>query len=311
MSEFDLIRRLIAEAPIARGDVVVGPGDDSAVLAVPDGHELVLTTDTLVAGRHFPRDTAAADIGWKGVATNLSDLAAMGAEPRWVTAAVTVPESDEAWLSGFVSGMAELLAETGTALVGGDLTRGPLTITIQAAGVLPAGTALRRNGARPGDVVAVTGSLGDAALALARWSWADESASDRALRQRLTRPHPCLEAGRILRGRASAAIDISDGLLADLEHIAEASGVGAVVEAKRLPCSSAFESRCPAGERLKYQLAGGDDYELCVCGPEAAIASMSGLTVIGRIETDPGVRVVDADGSLIVTSDMGYDHFRD
>lgn len=311
MSEFDIIRRLTAAAPTARADVVVGPGDDGAVLAVPAGHELVLTTDTLVAGRHFPADTAAADVGWKALAANLSDLAAMGADPAWITVALTVPEADEAWLAGFVDGLAGLLAESGAVLVGGDLTRGPLCVTIQAAGTLPHGTALRRDGARAGDAVAVTGTLGDAALGLARWASAPTplDADDSFLRARLNRPTPRNAAGRALRGHAHAAVDVSDGLLADLGHIAEASGVAASVEAARLPASAAFERLCPAGERLRHQLSGGDDYELCVCGPEAELAVVPGLTVIGRVNAGSGVTVRDAAGRAVAGDAAGYDHF--
>lgn len=308
MSEFDLIRRCLANAPTTRGDVVVGPGDDAAVLAVPEGHELVLTTDTLVASHHFPADTDAADIGWKAAAANLSDLAAMGAEVGWLTVAVTLAEPDEAWLSAFVRGLAELLDQSGAVLVGGDLTRGPLTITVQAAGTLPAGSALRRDGAQPDDAVAVTGTLGDAALALARWSQTGSSQDELALRQRLTRPMPRLEAGQALRECAHAAIDISDGLLADLGHIAEASSVGAVIQADRLPRSATFESLCPRDQRAAYQLAGGDDYELCVCGPESELAAVPGLTIIGWVEFGSGVRVVDAEGQPVEVAG-GFDHF--
>lgn len=309
MSEFDLIRRLTAAAPTAGSDVVVGPGDDAAVLTVPDGHELILTTDTLVAGRHFPTDTAAADVGWKAAAVNFSDLAAMGARAAWLTVAITIPERDQVWLAGFVEGMGELLAEVDARLVGGDLTRGALTITIQAAGTLPAGTALRRDGARPGDVIAVTGPLGDAALGLARWSQPGASVSGTALTKRLTRPSPRLAAGRALRGHAHAAIDVSDGLLADLGHVVDASGVGAVIEAACLPRSQAFEALCAADEWRAHQLAGGDDYELCVCGPEAMLARVPDLTRIGRVEAGAGVRVVDADGTCADAQRAGYDHF--
>lgn len=309
MSEFDLIRRCLADAPTARGDVIVGPGDDGAVLAVPAGHELVLTTDTLVAGRHFPDNTEPADIGWKAVAVNLSDLAAMGAEARWVTVAVSLPERDAAWLSAFVRGMSELLEQSGAVLVGGDLTRGPLTITLQAAGTVPAGMALRRDGARVGDAIAVTGTPGDAALALSRWSQPDVGGVEAALRQRLTRPAPRLAAGRALRDVAHAAIDISDGLLSDLGHIADASGVGAVVQAHRLPHSDAFDARCPPDHRLAHQLSGGDDYELCVCGSEPELAAIPGLTVIGHVEAGAGVRVVDASGNAIESPRAGFDHF--
>lgn len=309
MSEFDLIRRLTAAAPTARDDVIIGPGDDGAVLAVPEGHELILTTDTLVAGRHFPEDTPAADIGWKAVAVNLSDLAAMGAEPGWLTVAMTVPNDDQAWLSEFVRGLSEALVAHDAVLVGGDLTRGPLTLSVQAAGTLPAGTALRRDGAQPGDAVAVTGTLGDAALALRRWPCAIETDDEHALRARLTRPEPRLLMGRSLRGLAHAAIDLSDGLLADLGHITEASGVGAVIQADVLPTSPAFDTLCPHEQQQGYQLTGGDDYELCVTGPPNALAAMLGLHIIGHIDTGEGVRAVNAHGENVDTARSGYNHF--
>lgn len=309
MSEHDLIRRAIAGAVTARADVVVGPGDDGAVCSVPAGHELVLTTDTLVSGRHFPQDTEAADIGWKAAAVNLSDLAAMGAGPGWLTVALTLPQPDQTWLTAFVRGLSAMLDACGAVLVGGDLTRGPLTITVQAAGTLPAGTALRRDGARVGDVVAVTGTLGDAALGLARWPVDDRLAAEVPLRQRLTRPMPRLATGQALRGRAHAAIDLSDGLLADLGHIATASGVGATIAADKLPGSQAFDALCPAADRLAHQLAGGDDYELCVCGTEAKLAGFPELSIIGRIDSEPGLRVLDAHGKLVTLDFTGYDHF--
>lgn len=314
MSEFALIRRIIEGAPTAAPDVVIGPGDDAAVLAVPAGHELVLTTDTLVAGRHFPAETAAADIGWKALAVNLSDLAAMGAAPRWITVALTLPSEDEAWLAGFVDGLAALLTQSGCVLVGGDLTRGPLAVTVQAAGLVPAGGAIPRGGARPGDLIAVTGTLGDASLALALRAQGATDSHAAALRRRLDRPEPRIDAGLALRGAAHAAADISDGLGVDLAHILEASGVGATVEAAKLPASDAFAALCPPEDVLAHQWAGGDDYELCVCLPEAALAGVAArvdcpLRPIGRIEAQPGLRLVDAHGTPLAPRKAGYDHF--
>lgn len=313
MSEFDAIRRLTADLPTAGADVVVGPGDDGAVLRPPAGAELVVVTDTLVGGRHFPEDTLAADVGWKALAVNLSDLAAMGADFGWVVVALSVPEHDAAWLEGFAAGLGELLHESDTALVGGDLTRGPLTVTVTAIGTVPAGGALRRSGARAGDAVCVTGTLGDAALGLARWSGGapPADARDAHLHRRLTRPRP--RPGAVLRGIAHAAVDVSDGLAADLGHMLAASGVGARIVLDRLPRSSAFAALCPSGHRAAHQLAGGDDYELCIALPpedvNAAAAVLGcGLTRIGEIESEPGLRVADARGEPVAVPG-GYDHF--
>lgn len=313
MSEFDLIRQLTADLPAARTDVAVGPGDDGAVLRPPPGAELVVTVDTLVAGRHFPEDTRAADIGWKSLAVSLSDLSAMGADYRWAVVALTVPEHDPVWLRGFAGGLGELLHDSGTALVGGDLTRGPLSVTVTAMGTVPAGGALRRAGARAGDAVCVTGTLGDAALGLARWRGGESpvDAREAHLHGRLTRPRP--RPGAALRGFADAAVDVSDGLAADLGHLLTASGVGARIELDRLPRSSAFAALCPPARRAACQLAGGDDYELCVALPPEKVADAAGvlgcgLTRIGAIEAEPGLRVVDAGGSPVTVPD-GYDHF--
>lgn len=313
MSEFDAIRRLIADLPTARADVVVGPGDDGAVLRPPPGCELVVTADTLAAGRHFPEDTRAADVGWKALAVNLSDLSAMGADYGWAVIALTVPERDPVWLGGFAEGLGELLRETGTVLVGGDLTRGPLSVTVTAIGTVPAGAALRRDGARAGDAVYVTGTLGDASLGLARWPGGErpENAREAHLHERLTRPRP--RAGAALRGIANAAVDVSDGLAADLGHLLEASGVGACIRLDRLPRSSAFAALCPPEERAARQLAGGDDYELCIALPpdkigDAAAALGCGLSRIGEIEAGAGLRAVDAGGNPVTVPD-GYDHF--
>lgn len=313
MSEFDLIRQLIAHLPTARADVVVGPGDDGAVLRPPPGDELVVATDTLVAGRHFPEDTRAADVGWKALAVNLSDLSAMGADYHWAVAALTLPEHDAAWLGGFAAGLGELLEESGTILAGGDLTRGPLSVTVTAIGTVPAGTALRRDGARAGDAVCVTGTLGDAALGLARWRGGEppKDAREAHLHRRLTRPAP--RPGAALRDFANAAVDISDGLAADLGHLLAASGAGARIELDRLPRSSAFAALCPPERRAACQLAGGDDYELCITLPPDQVAAAAaalgcGLTRIGEIEAGPGLRVVDAGGSPVTVPD-GYDHF--
>jgi thiamine-monophosphate kinase len=314
VNEFDLIRRYFAALTPAQAasGVTRGIGDDAAILEVSRGHELVVTTDTLVAGRHFEAGTDAAAVGWKSLAVNLSDLAAMGAEARWVTLALTLEAVDEPWLASFASGLGALAARHGVALVGGDTTQGPLCITLTALGVVPAGTALRRDAARAGDVVCVTGTLGDAALALRL----GRELAPPALRDRLDRPVPRLEAGVALRGLAHAAIDLSDGLAGDLAHVLAASGVGARIEADRLPASADFLRHLTADmSRIALQAQGGDDYELCVCLPAEAVeparAALSGvdLSVVGEITAERGLRFVDGAGATIAVPSHGYRHF--
>ena len=311
LNEFEIIRRYFKRSRPGRDDVLVGIDDDAAVLRVPAGSDLVSAIDTLVEGRHFPVGAAARDIGWKALAVNLSDLAAMGAAPAWFTLALTVPDVDEAWLQAFADGLFELAESHGVALVGGDTTRGPLTVSIAIHGLVPVQGALLRRGAQPGDIVCVTGTLGDAALALER-TLRGESVDD-ALVQRLSRPQPRLAAGRALRPLAHAGIDISDGLAADLTHLLQASGVGATLDVDKLPLSVPLRELAGA-EAARLALSGGDDYELCVCLPEAQLvpaqaAVAEGLTPIGRIEPEPGLRLVDAAGRSFALQRAGYAHF--
>lgn len=328
MDEFSLIREFFLDATPAGDDVVLGIGDDAAVLEIPAPWQLVLCVDTLVAGRHFPSSTAAADIGWKALAVNLSDLAAMGAMPRWFTLALTLPEADTDWVSAFSAGLAELARSVPVSLVGGDTTRGPLSMTVTAGGWIEAGKALCRDGAQPGDAVCVTGTLGDAALALRRLPVDACAVGDAALRQRLDRPTPRIAAGRALRRLAHAAIDVSDGLAADLGHMlqgrrsvkgAEAltSSRGAVIDLQRLPRSPEFAALAPTGDAaVDLQLAGGDDYELCFCLDPADVAAarerllMVGvpLTVVGRVITEPGVWLDDGASRKLCTVG-GFNHF--
>jgi thiamine-monophosphate kinase len=309
--EFELIRRYFSRlAPEAPG-LRLGIGDDCALIEVPPGHELAVTTDTLVAGRHFPVSTNPYDIGWKSLAVNLSDLAAMGAQARWFTLALTLPEADAAWLDAFASGLQALAVQSGVALVGGDTTRGPLSITVTAMGVLPAGSALRRDGARPGDRICVTGTLGDAALAL---QLLDSPTLPAVLRERLDRPQPRLAAGLALRGLASAALDLSDGLAGDLGHLLSSSGVGAEIDLPRLPASSHFNGLVPAAQRTALMLSGGDDYELCVCLPLAAVAEARArldvpFTEIGTIVAEAGLFAIDEAGLRQRLETVGYRHF--
>ncbi len=312
-SEFDLIARIRARAG-TRGDVVLGIGDDAALLAIPPGTELVVTADTLNAGVHFFPDVAPADLGWKALAVNLSDLAAMGARPAWCTLSLSLPQADPAWIEGFLDGFCDLAARHGIALVGGDTTRGPLSVSITAMGQVEAGHALRRDGARVGDEIWVTGTPGDAAAALQ--ALLSGAAVDRALRARLDRPTPRVEAGRGLLGVASACVDISDGLLADLGHLCRRSGVGAQVQLEQLPVSRALAGFRPQ-LRWAWQAGGGDDYELCfTAAPQRADEVQAALDFagvpgarIGRIVAGQGVQALDAAGAPWQAPRVGYDHF--
>ena len=328
MAEFDLIERIRARA-IARDGVLLGIGDDAALLQVPAGHELVVTADTLNAGVHFPADAAPADIGWKALAVNLSDLASMGARPAWCTLSLSLPGDDTAWLDAFLDGFLGLADTHAVALVGGDITRGPLSIAVTAMGWVEAGAALRRDGARPGDDVWVTGTLGDAAAALVLGGYVPipldgvampvvEAGNAAALRARLARPAPRVAVGRALAGLAHACVDVSDGLLADLGHICRRSGVGAEIELARLPASPALRAAYADDElRAALQAAGGDDYELCFSASTAAREAVARAleqagttgTRIGRITDGDGVRALAADGSPWRPFRGGYVHF--
>jgi thiamine-monophosphate kinase len=313
--EFSLIDRIRARAR-TRDDVALGIGDDAALLRVPTGQLLAVSTDTLVAGRHFPDDTGAADLGWKALAVNLSDLAAMGAQPAWCTLALTLPTADVDWLDAFLDGFCELADEYDVALVGGDTTAGPLCLTVTVHGFVPEGEALRRAGARVGDDVWITGTIGDAAGALLQWQGGGLQSAK--LRYRLDHPEPRVAAGLALRGLASAAIDLSDGLAADLGHVLRASGVGAELELGRLPTSRTLaEHFAEDAARWRLQLSGGDDYELCfTAAPSQAFAIEQAMaacelhaTVAGRITREPGLRLLQPDGAVYRHEPGGFQHF--
>jgi thiamine-monophosphate kinase len=313
--EFELIERIRRRAA-GRGDVVLGIGDDAALLLPPPGMLLAVATDTLNIDVHFPGETAAADIGWKALAVNLSDLAAMGAQPAWATLSLSLPHADVAWVDAFLDGFLELAARHGLALVGGDTTRGPLSVCVTVHGFVAPEAALRRAGARAGDDVWVTGSLGDAAAALVQWRAG--GAADAPLRARLDRPVPRVDAGLgLAAGIASAAIDISDGLLADLGHVCDASGVGAEIDLGALPASVALSSRFDAEARRAVQATGGDDYELCFTAAPAqreAIAALAArsatpMTRVGRIVAGDGVRAMLPDGNAWIPPRAGHVHF--
>ncbi len=315
-SEFDLIARYF-KRPAA--NAVLGVGDDAALLAPTAGAELVVSTDMLVAGRHFLAEADPYHLGHKALAVNLSDLAAMGAVPRWATLSLALPEVDEAWLAAFSRGFFELAGRFGVSLVGGDTTRGPLNLCVTVLGEAPAGRALRRGGAQPGDGVWVSGDLGGAALAVCHLNGELVlDAADAALCQiRLHRPEPRVVLGDMLCCVAHAAIDLSDGLLADLGHILTASGVGAEIEFDRLPAHPALAPKRADPLARRCLLAGGDDYELCFTAPPErdraihAIAETAGVTVtrIGRITDQAGLRLLDGAGREMDIRERGFDHF--
>jgi thiamine-monophosphate kinase len=318
LTEFELIQRYFTAVGAARSDVVLGVGDDCALLLPPAGQALAVTVDTLVEGRHFAPSADPEALGHKCLAVNLSDLAAVGAAPAWVTLALTVPGADEPWLTAFARGFGALARRTGVALVGGDTTRGPLSITVQAHGFVPPLQALRRDGAAPGDLVYVTGTLGDAGLALLVRQGLYAAPEDLPfLFARLDRPEPRLEVGQALRGVASAAIDVSDGLAADLGHICSASGVGATLYLERLPCAAGVRSYVEETGDWHLPLSAGDDYELCLTVRPERQGELErlveqwpcGLSWIGVIERTRGVRVLAPDGAGVAVGVPGFDHF--
>ncbi len=317
-SEFDIIRRYFTR-PVKRA--LLGVGDDCALIAPETGEALAVSTDMLVEGRHFLAGADAAKLGHKALAVNLSDLAAMGATPRYATLALALPEADETWLAQFTQGFFKLADAFGVELIGGDTTRGPRNISVTVIGTVPPELALRRDGAKVGDEIWLSGCTGDAGLALAHLN-AGAQLSDAALAHCLARLHtpvPCVALGVALRGLASSAIDVSDGLVADLGHIGERSGVALELRYAELPRSRALKS-C-GDERLAADclLAGGDDYELAfTAGPDArarveALARELGLSLtrIGTVSAgEPGlVSVYDAAGQIMQIARKGFDHF--
>ena len=317
-SEFSLIRDYLTGLGASREDVRLGVGDDAALLQPPAAHMLAVSTDTLVAGVHFPEDAPVASIGHKSLAVNLSDLAAMAAEPAWATLSLTLPAPDADWLRDFAGGFDALARKHQVALVGGDLCRGPLAISVQITGFVPQGRALRRDGAAVGDHIVVSGYLGDAALGLQAWQGGERQASRTSpLIDRLHRPGPRVQLGLALRGLASAAIDLSDGLASDLDHLLTASGCGAEVTLGQLPCSEAALRYAGTTAARQAALAGGDDYELCFTVPGWALPALAGiaadtgtpLSVIGRVVEKPGLRLRQPDGRLLPVSVRGYQHF--
>ncbi len=315
MDEAAIIDTFFRHLGAVRTDVLLGIGDDAALLRAPAGLELALTTDSLVEQVHFLPGSAPRSIGHRALAVNLSDLAAMGATPAWALLALTLPDADAEWLGEFAVGFGRLAREHEVALVGGNLSRGPLNVTVQLAGFVPAGSALRRSGARAGDEVWVSGTLGDAARGRTLAVADDAEAHCRLLRSRFDFPTPRVALGQALRGVATACIDLSDGLRADLPRLAAASGCGAVLELGDLPVSDAL--RAAAGE-LAWQaaLAGGEDYELCFTAPTSQSAAIAGLaracavplTRCGRLRSAEGLELRLA-GDVTQFSHSPFGHF--
>jgi thiamine-monophosphate kinase len=310
LSEEALIDRFFAALGAARRDVVLGVGDDGAVLEPPPGQQLVAVVDTLNEGVHFPPDMPPAALGHRLLAVNLSDLAAMGARPAWATLSLSLPAAEEAWLVDFARGLGALAEQHEVSLVGGDTVRGPLSLSLQMLGFLPPGQALKRRGARPGDAVFVSGKLGAAAAGLRALAAGERSGP---LVDAFLWPRPRVALGLALRELASAAIDVSDGLLTDLGRLLAAGGVGATVDAARLPLADAALACCGEAEARRLALAGGDDYELCFTVPAALQAELPSrlagapvpITHIGRVEAAPGLRLTDAPPDL----PDGWTHF--
>ncbi|MES2187825.1 MAG: thiamine-phosphate kinase [Pseudomonadota bacterium] len=323
MGEFDLITRYFRR-PVAHA--ALGIGDDCALLQPADGMQLAISTDMLVEGRHFLPTVDPARLGHKALAVNLSDLAACGARPLAFTLALALPSADESWLAGFSRGLLALADLHGCELVGGDTTRGPLNICITVFGEVPRGQALLRSGARPGDDLWVSGTLGDARLALEvfRGTLALPADAFAAARLRMEVPTPRVVLGQTLRGIATSAVDVSDGLLGDLGHVLAASGVGATVHTAEVAATMAdglgahsSEGSSDADRRLACVLAGGDDYELVFTAPAGArervlaagTAASTRVTRIGHIEAAPGVRLRDGHGRLLDRQYGSFDHF--
>lgn len=325
MGEFELIRQFFQQhsAETQPDSVILGIGDDAALLQPPAGQALAVTTDTLVSGVHFPPEAPAEEIAQRALRVNLSDLAAMGAEPLWFTLALTAPELPDVWLADFSRGLFAAANEYGCSLVGGDTTAGPLSITVQVMGSLTPSQALRRDGAEAGDAILVTGSTGDAAAGLA---WLQERLPAQAAQhshyfvERYYRPSPRLAEARSLRGLASAALDVSDGLVADLAHICRASDLGAELYVEELPLSAQLQALSQLlsdrGQALRWALTGGDDYELCFTLPEARLPELAEriaaghiqAKVIGRMRPGQGVECF-LQGESYRLDAPGYRHF--
>ncbi len=308
VDEFELIQNYFVRSDEAPG-VITGIGDDGAVLQPDSGRELIIVIDTLVEGIHFPEGTDPFDIGYRVVAVNLSDIAAMGGRPRWMTLALTLPSAEESWVSRFAEGLHAAAAEYQVALVGGDTTLGKsLVVSVQITGDVVTGTAIKRSGAQVGDQIFVTGTVGDAAAGLDLLSAGNP---DNYLSARFLRPTARVDYGQALTGIATAAIDLSDGLFADLCKLLDASGVGGVLQIEKLPLSTELCAVFDAETQRRFALSGGDDYELCFTAPADSAPVLSGLRVtnIGFVTGDETL-ICHLDGQVVSFEDSGYRHFQ-
>jgi len=320
MKEFELIKHYFEQQSITRKDVILGIGDDCALVQSAERQHIAITTDTLVAGVHFPLNTSARAIGHKVVAVSLSDLAAMGAEPAWLSLAITLPEINESWAADFSAGVFELCEFYNVQLIGGDTTQGPLSVTVTAQGYTPADKYLTRSGAKAGDWLFVTENIGDAALALQyiQGQLDVEEVHRASIQTKLDFPKPRILAGQVLRDYASAAIDISDGLAADLSHICTASNVGANLVLDNLPISTALRESLPLMDAYKLALTGGDDYELLFTvaadnrvAMETALATTGvKITCIGQLDSSNKIKTLFNDESVCIDL-QGFEHFSD
>lgn len=317
MDEFSLIDRFFRSIPHHRDDVIIGIGDDAACLEVPVGQQLLVSCDTLVADVHFSQTWDAYDIACKAMMVNISDMAAMAASPCWITLALTLPTLDKLWLSRFSEGVRDSLARFNIALIGGDTTRGPLAITVTIHGLAPTGRAVKRSCAQPGDIIYVSGELGAAALAVNCDHLSDCNPTDKAvLMKKLQHPNPRIDLGRYLQTYATAAIDISDGLSADLNHVCVESGVGACLNMDSIPIHPLVK-KYKKDNALDFALSGGDDYELCfTVSPLQNTAFLSQIAsmgihcyAIGTMERSIGLRQTQSNGEFAVLDVHGYRHF--
>jgi len=316
LHEFDIIQRFFTKAVKNSERFPLGVGDDAALIAAPAGQELATSIDTILAGTHFPEGSDPYDIGHKSLAVSLSDLAAMGAEPAAVLLAMTLPEANEKWLAEFASGFFNLAEEFEVELIGGNMTRGHLSISTVVYGWVPAGKAIRRSGAKPNDRIYVTGNVGDAGFALQQIQQQQEPLEPE-FQQRFFHPYPQIKAGLALRSIATAAIDVSDGLAADLSKLLTASRVGGRIQTNQLPISDLLRNQTSLEQAITLALTGGEDYELCFTAPadsQSVINKMLAdldcpVHAIGHITAEPGLKIFDADGKEVDIPQSGYQHF--
>jgi thiamine-monophosphate kinase len=318
-SEFELIKNYFQDLTDEDTSVKCGIGDDAAIIKIPQDKEVVLSMDTLLEGTHFSVDTSPSDIAYKALAANLSDMAAMGAVPKWVLLSISLPESDEVWIKEFASGFLNLAKQHSVSLIGGDMSRGPLSITIQIQGLLTADTALKRDGALKDDLIYVTGTLGDAGVGLDIIQGKQSIGNEYKLffLNSLNRPDVSVEAGLRIREIANSAIDVSDGLIADLGHILDASHVGAEIEVKNIQLSEAMQQCVDETTAWNYALTSGDDYKLCFTASadqhELILSTLKEINIpvscIGKIKEEDGLQLKLPDGTCFEPSGKPYQHF--